>query len=209
MARSSHSGKLTRKRSDRQETEHKLRAAALQLFSKDGFDGTSVHAIAKQSGINVSLINRYFGDKNGLLNSIAQEAFSKLYDRTVKYEAQKDASEELTHYARAEVESFAEDHALIGVLVQQSITNKDFRKKMRELTDKNKVDPFLLERLEKLQASGMIRTRIKTKDFQFGINFQIFSQILVAKLVLGLPDTELEGLLDLYVEMILEGKTKN
>ena len=40
--------------------------AARERFSSHGYDGTGLRAIAKLAGVNVALIGRYFGSKEGL-----------------------------------------------------------------------------------------------------------------------------------------------
>ncbi|ADY51877.1 transcriptional regulator, TetR family [Pseudopedobacter saltans DSM 12145] len=46
---------------------------AEDLFAKNGFDGTSVRDIAQEAGINVAMINYYFGSKEGLLETLVKE----------------------------------------------------------------------------------------------------------------------------------------
>ena len=41
-----------------------------ELFSKNGFDGTSVRMIAKTAGINIAMISYYFGSKEKLLETL-------------------------------------------------------------------------------------------------------------------------------------------
>ncbi|WP_332661794.1 TetR/AcrR family transcriptional regulator [Aeromicrobium sp.] len=41
--------------------------AARAQFAAQGFGGTSMRAIAREAGVDVSLISHYFGDKSGLL----------------------------------------------------------------------------------------------------------------------------------------------
>lgn len=41
--------------------------AARTQFAAQGFGGTSMRAIAREAGVDVSLISHYFGDKSGLL----------------------------------------------------------------------------------------------------------------------------------------------
>lgn len=41
-------------------------AAARAQFTETGYDGTGLRAIASRAGVNVALISRYFGSKDGL-----------------------------------------------------------------------------------------------------------------------------------------------
>jgi AcrR family transcriptional regulator len=196
--------KVQKKRSDRVATEKKLIDTAIKLFSKAGYESTSVHTIANQSGINVSLISRYFGDKGGLLNALAEDAFAEIQERVHDYPPQENLFDELSEYAKAEFKAFLIDQELTTILIQQSITNKDFRKKLKNLFDKNQLDPFLLKRLQRLKSSGKIDKKVKLEDLQLGIGFQFFSQFILGKLILNLQDDEILDLIALYVTMICE-----
>lgn len=48
-------------------SKSKLIDAAITLFSERGYEGTSVKDLVEHTGVNVSLINYYFGGKRGLL----------------------------------------------------------------------------------------------------------------------------------------------
>lgn len=54
------------------DTRGQIIAAARQRFSDDGFDGTSLRAVAHDAGVDASLIRHYFGDKSGLLVATMQ-----------------------------------------------------------------------------------------------------------------------------------------
>ena len=47
-----------------------------ELFSKNGFDGTSVRMIAKTAGINIAMISYYFGSKEKLLETLVSYRIS-------------------------------------------------------------------------------------------------------------------------------------
>ncbi len=47
---------------------------ALDLFSEQGFNGTSTRQIAKETGMTISNIYYYFGNKEGLLYAILEKA---------------------------------------------------------------------------------------------------------------------------------------
>ncbi len=47
-------------------TRRALLAAARELFAAEGFDGTTVRAVADRAGVNQALLFRYFGNKEGL-----------------------------------------------------------------------------------------------------------------------------------------------
>lgn len=54
---------------DAERTKESLLAAAVLRFAKDGYAATTVRDIAADAGVNVALINRYFGSKEGLFEA--------------------------------------------------------------------------------------------------------------------------------------------
>src|SRR5271155_4241599 len=51
----------------REATMDRLLCSAVQVFSAHGYDAATTKLVAKEAGINESLINRYFDGKAGLL----------------------------------------------------------------------------------------------------------------------------------------------
>jgi len=58
------------------DTRAKLLAAASKVFSRKGFSGATVKAIADEAGCNVSLISYHFDGKEGLFKTLF-ESFGK------------------------------------------------------------------------------------------------------------------------------------
>ncbi len=58
--------------------KEKILNVALNLFSSQGFDNTSTSLIAKNAEVSEGLIFRHFTNKEGLLNQILQEGFTKV-----------------------------------------------------------------------------------------------------------------------------------
>ena len=55
----------------RQHTEQRIIKVALDLFSSDGYDRTSLRAVARQADVDPSLIVQYFGSKEALFARVA------------------------------------------------------------------------------------------------------------------------------------------
>lgn len=47
--------------------------AAIDLFSENGFEGTSVRELANQAGVNVAMVNYYFGSKEKLFEALVEK----------------------------------------------------------------------------------------------------------------------------------------
>jgi AcrR family transcriptional regulator len=55
---------------DRGATERRILTEAVRLFADRGYTHVTVRAIAAAAGVNVSLINRYYGSKLGLFAAV-------------------------------------------------------------------------------------------------------------------------------------------
>jgi AcrR family transcriptional regulator len=51
-------------------------AAALRLFLRDGFERTSVDAIAAEAGVSKRTIYNHYGDKESLFLSVIEDTFA-------------------------------------------------------------------------------------------------------------------------------------
>src|SRR5450759_2075747 len=69
---------IPRRPRDARATRALLLAAALRRFTVDGYDATTVRQIAEDAGVNVALISRYFGSKEGLFEACLELAGEEL-----------------------------------------------------------------------------------------------------------------------------------
>lgn len=58
---------------DREATRQRILDSARELFTTEGYEQVSSRRIAAEAGVNVALINRYFGAKRGLLAEVVAE----------------------------------------------------------------------------------------------------------------------------------------
>ncbi|SJN38493.1 Transcriptional regulator, TetR family [Microbacterium esteraromaticum] len=58
----------------------RIRDAAIQSFARDGFDATSMRAIAKDAGVSAALIVHHFGDKNALRDACDEYVVAAFID---------------------------------------------------------------------------------------------------------------------------------
>ncbi len=81
--------------SDKQED---IKQAAISLFSKRGYDGTTVPLVAKQASVGAGTIYRYFENKEVLLNVIMQDEMFRL-EQSLKaqFPAEKSIREQFNH----------------------------------------------------------------------------------------------------------------
>jgi TetR/AcrR family transcriptional regulator len=58
-------------------SQAKILSSAQTLFIERGFDGTSMSAIAKHSGVTQSMIHHYFGSKEELWQAVKKDSYDK------------------------------------------------------------------------------------------------------------------------------------
>jgi AcrR family transcriptional regulator len=61
-------------RSDGIDARQRLLAAGLRLFAEQGFEKTSVRALAQAADVNLAAVSYYFGDKTGLYRALFTES---------------------------------------------------------------------------------------------------------------------------------------
>ncbi|MGH0035058.1 MAG: TetR/AcrR family transcriptional regulator [Myxococcota bacterium] len=61
------------------ETRERILEAALRAFSEKGFDGATTRDIATQAGVNLGLIQYYFGGKDKLWRAAVDRVFEELH----------------------------------------------------------------------------------------------------------------------------------
>lgn len=64
-------------RYDGRETRERLLNAACEVFAEKGYRDATISAICKRAGVNIALVNYYFGDKAGLYVETWRYAFEK------------------------------------------------------------------------------------------------------------------------------------
>jgi AcrR family transcriptional regulator len=96
--------------------------AAEKLFAAQGFEGTSTRQIAKEAGANMSMINYYFGSKEGVFTEI-------MSDRIKGFNVQLAMIEE------QEIDQAEKLKVVIDQYTRRILMNIDFHKMMhRELS---------------------------------------------------------------------------
>jgi TetR/AcrR family transcriptional regulator len=66
-------------RRDGGETRERILTAGLDVFSENGFDGTTTRAIAARAGVNLGLIKYHFGSKEELWRAAVDRVFESLW----------------------------------------------------------------------------------------------------------------------------------
>jgi AcrR family transcriptional regulator len=85
----------------------RLLDAAIKLFGRDGFDGTSVRAVADEAGVSWGLVRFYFKSKDGLRDA-AEEYVMSSYLQRVRDSAALKSYEEVEPLIEAQTAGLSE-----------------------------------------------------------------------------------------------------
>jgi len=75
----------------RAEVRRSIQQAAVELYRSEGLGGVSARAVAKKAGVSVGTIYSYFGDLNGLGQSLWEPQIARVDDHLRKVAAQHEA----------------------------------------------------------------------------------------------------------------------
>ncbi|GHV96909.1 TetR family transcriptional regulator [Lactobacillus nasalidis] len=153
--------------------QKKALLAAIELFAKQGFDGTSTAQIAERAGISQATIFKYFKTKADLLNAVigpvAHDLFPKIQEDFIQEIKQNSVKsrQELVHFIVFNRFAFIKkNRQVIKIMLQEALTNPDFVSEIREASKKRlaenprlvaSVKSILLEKHPEYEALDLIR----------------------------------------------------
>ncbi len=70
---------MTRKSNNVGDAKKRIFDSAVQLFVEKGYSAVGVREIAREAGVNIAMINYYYGGKAGILKDILEDASAKYY----------------------------------------------------------------------------------------------------------------------------------
>lgn len=163
---------------DRATTEVRLLKAGTAVFSKYGYDAATTKLISTKSGVNESLIMRYFGGKEGLLLEILKRYFEQSRLTPLPYPPQDTLEDELIHYIRFGYEHAKKHNEIIRIMLLRASVDLRVRRKVQALIPMTG-DPKLMERIELLKMKKIVPREL---DFHLLslVGFQNFSSTFIA-----------------------------
>jgi len=145
----------------------RLMDVAAKLFAEKGLDGTSVRDIAKEAGLNLSLVSYYFGGKDGLylelITSFAMNMKKQMEQIIAMFESEDINQESVQKILLAMVESSSkirQNHPHMGKIMQRErIAGLPFAREIYEKTFMP-VGEALIQQVTKAQKKGVIRKEL-------------------------------------------------
>ncbi|WP_312900487.1 TetR/AcrR family transcriptional regulator [Chryseobacterium taichungense] len=89
---------------ERRDTKETILKIAVKLFSRNGYEQTSIRDIANEANINCSTINYHFESKENLLVTILQDLYVSIASIDELSENNTEEKSQLEHYIRSSVQ---------------------------------------------------------------------------------------------------------
>jgi AcrR family transcriptional regulator len=149
-----------------QSKKDRILKVALELFSKNGFDATSVDSIAERAEVNKALIYYYFRSKDDIILSL----FISTIDELSKH--LQEAPEEDSNFRnkiKKEIEFFKDKKEIISLLLMESLKDKQnyFLFECGEMITQNE-----------LERHGKNINKIHDTEHQKQLIFEFFTGII-------------------------------
>lgn len=175
--------KIKKKQYDSEASKEKLKKAAIDIFSQKGFKATTTRMIAKKSGVNISLISRYFGSKEKLLHVLMREHIDSHINMPLSYTPQETFEEEVYLFLTTKLNVLQDDISFARCIINEAFINSKHQKLVPQvLIDEG--DPKLKQRLQLLKDKGQISKHVDIRQLSLVIG--LFTQGLIFGLLLRL-----------------------
>jgi AcrR family transcriptional regulator len=170
-----------------EETRASLLAAARLRFAHDGYDATNLRDIAADVGVNVALIPRYFGSKEGLFQAVVA------FDRSRLVQTMQGPPEHLAErlLKNALVEPAGRDHDLFVTLLRSS--------------DYPPAAEYMRTLLDLLSADLATQTAVPDADLRADLVVALITGIVVLRRLVGktpLAEATAEALLPSFQQAL-------
>lgn len=186
---------------DRAATEARILAAARKIFAKRGYDAAGLREIAETAQANLSLISRYFGGKEGLLDALMNQFVLSRREDGLPYPEQDTLRDEIYHYLCAKLEQDLEDEELVRLLIGRSAIDAEFRRKGRENMD-GRADANFRARIVGLKRRGVVSEDVDIDLLFASVMYVSFSVNYFGAMVGNRPKTEIDALFRNYAEAL-------
>lgn len=154
----------------------KILEAATTEFSRKGFDGARVDAIAKQSGCNINLIYHYFKNKEQLFIAVMESTYATIRTHHNDMDLRALSPQEaMSRLVRSTFRLFAENLQIIGLLSSENLNEARHICQSEQIKDLyNPLLDFIRETLDRGVESGHFRDGIDHVELFISINAECY-----------------------------------
>lgn len=120
-------GKINARERSRIETRRRLLLSGAREFVKNGFERTSISAIAKDAGVATGTVFFHFTSKEGLFQEIALYYLTELHTRlrASNQIPTKTIEESLRNHTETMVGFIADNHEVFNIILNRLVLGKD------------------------------------------------------------------------------------
>ena len=136
---------------------------AIDLFAEKGFEGTSIRDLATRAGVNVAMVNYYFGSKEKLLEALIE--FRAMYAYGILEELNKNESlspwDKIDRLVEFYVDRILNNLPFHNIMYQESATNyrsEEIKQKVITIKMRN------LDQITKIIADGQQKRLFRQVD---------------------------------------------
>lgn len=171
-------------------------AAARRLMEADGYDETSMAAVAEAADVSVGSVYNYFGNKQALLLGVVSEAARGLLEagEAVLREPGNDAVAALSALMRAYVEALAS----LGKTLLKRALGVSFTEAPEMSSELISLDHLMVRQLEELisvfRDRGAITQELSAQEAAFTLYGTLCTAIMMWVM---LPDEDIAGLIEI------------
>ncbi|MCL7488639.1 MAG: TetR/AcrR family transcriptional regulator [Desulfobulbaceae bacterium] len=145
----------------KKQTREAILAAALQLFTRKGYENTSIDELARRAGIGKGTIYSYFQSKSQIFLAFCEEQLEYVYNElAVKSDSRTSLIDQLLTLFMGEFRFINRNKEFGRILMRETVFPKDLTgARSRELD--NKYIDLLMPLLKEAQKRGELRTDIE------------------------------------------------
>jgi AcrR family transcriptional regulator len=192
-----------KKKRNQEDTRSKLLKAALDVFSKDGYDAATTRNIAKKACVNESLIHRYFKSKLGLFFALKQQFRENFIKEFLSYEASESLEEELVRFMKSKLHASKREKKFFKLAISRAMLDMKLRDDVRSLA--NLRPPALFERFENFRKKGLIRENVNLDEFVSVLHTFTFGFSILHDAIECLTPADAESLIRSAAEILVKG----
>lgn len=190
----------SKKERSREISMSKLMQAGLEVFSEYGFNGTTTRMISQRSGVNESLIIRYFNSKSGLFLAIILDAIRRFMEEARSYPIGETVEQEIENYLSFKYRAGLANPGFTRLIVSQLAIDPDIRAQVdtcaKSVLKEN--DNGLYARLRELQKRGKIRKEIDLELVLKVIEHQAMANTFLLSIAPDVDEKETFGSIKLF-----------
>ena len=151
---------MPRQKRDAVLTKSKILTNAKLLFSKQGYDATTVDDIAKNSDINKALIYYYFKNKSGLYSEVMSGLFEALYNDVMNARRECNSTLEELEIFISSYSTYAHKHPYLPSLLLRELSDSGAHLPEMMFASMRKFYSLLIDILKKGEEEKLFKKSI-------------------------------------------------